>query len=312
MTPCKIIVTGSTGLLGKYILKNIIINFENCVIYILRRDFSIYQVTKENNLIKINTLNFGSNCFLINCAGEYVNKINMYSANVDFPLKLIEFCLKNGINNFIHMSSVGSFGAGRYQGEVNEDTQYLSPKNLYEKTKAEADALLDKKRGASIRIVTIMPSNVVFSSERSSRALLNFYRLFDKFLPQSKGASGWLNFIDVDAVSACISGVIKGEINHKKIILNNPLSYEECVNITKSVTKKKANIKEFPYLFLKLIYWAFSLLKKIGVKKSDLILRRVYEMDNNLYFKTKFKDIQSISNKYGFKYIMSNVHRFNK
>tara|TARA_A100001015_G_C14906627_1_gene678630 strand:- start:367 stop:1263 length:897 start_codon:yes stop_codon:yes gene_type:complete len=293
----NIIIAGANGKLGQEI-KNFLLNNYGQNVYEVDRNFnfkSLYKKITNYQDLLVDSL-------IINCAGETVQKHLMKTANYEYPKKLLEIGMKNKISKFIHISSVGSFGAGRYSGKITENSDYMKTKNYYETTKSNFDKFLQKNY-ADTKICILMPSNIIF---RDEKPFLNFIKILKIICPKIYKKDGWLNFIHSDGVCEIVKEIIENNISHKKIILNYPIRYTQAASIIADSSNIRLNFFHIPY-FLSLIFFKlFSLLKYFRIPKAGFVLNRIYEMDNDISFISSYEDVNKINKKFGISYIMDN------
>ena len=114
-----IILTGVTGFLGSHILKAIL-NQTNYKVVLIKRTFSdIWRIKDEIKDSRIAVLDIDKNDLcnidwneidtIIHCATDYGRADNMCNkvleANLMFPIRLIEFAIKNNVKTFINTDS---------------------------------------------------------------------------------------------------------------------------------------------------------------------------------------------------------------
>ena len=300
----NIIIAGANGRLGAAI-KNYLLNFCSYNIYEIDRNFYI-KSCKNNSISAFKDLS--KNSFLINCAGEKNNINLMKKANYEFPIKLFDLCVKNNIKKFIHISSVGSFGAKRYSGEISEDFQYIDTNNCYESSKAMFDKFLLSKTQLNQHCI-LMPSNIIFNDDKPFK---NYIKILNFARPKISNKDGWLNFIHEDAIHNIIGKIIDGKIHHEKIIINEPIRYSKASILIAQENNIRYKNFIIPKLVAKIIYEFFSFLGYIGFNLGEFITRRIYEMDNNISFVSRHDDIKKISKKYGVIYILEKSNQLKR
>jgi nucleoside-diphosphate-sugar epimerase len=136
---------------------------------------------------------------LYHCAGELLDERRMAAVNVGGVRALLR-AAEGRVGRWVQLSSAGVYGRHR-SGVISEATA-LDPQGLYERTKAEADALvLDAAhRGATPSCTVIRPS-IVFGREMpnaSIRQMIQVIRSGLFFFIGARGASA--NYVHVENV----------------------------------------------------------------------------------------------------------------
>ena len=77
-----------------------------------------------------------------------------YAVNTDLAVEVAEYAKKNGVNQFIFMSSIIVYGSNNCY--INKDT-VPTPKNFYGDSKLQADNRLHKLQSDEFNVVSIRP-----------------------------------------------------------------------------------------------------------------------------------------------------------
>lgn len=133
----KVLVTGSSGMLGKEICRQL-----------KERKIEVVEFSRENgfDILKQEQLEKGmKGCSaIIHCAAiidDSQPKEKIWKTNVNGTKNVLEAAAKNRVGRIVFLSSVGVYGnAG---GIKNEETA-LAPETAYEKSKAEGEKLVQE------------------------------------------------------------------------------------------------------------------------------------------------------------------------
>jgi nucleoside-diphosphate-sugar epimerase len=143
---------------------------------------------------------------LYHCAGEVVDTARMPAVNVEGVHALLS-AAAGRIGRWVQLSSAGVYGRHR-TGLISEDTA-LTPVGVYERTKAEADALViaASRRQAIASCVVLRPS-IVFGAGMPNQSVAQLVRAIRRglfFFIGAPGASA--NYVHVanvaDALVRC-------------------------------------------------------------------------------------------------------------
>jgi nucleoside-diphosphate-sugar epimerase len=172
----KVLVTGSTGFIGKKLIKVI----DGHIRVLSRRKQSNYETIvcnlekesiPDNTLIGIDTV--------FHLAGfahdlREADKIkNLYKkVNVDATVELAELAVKSGVKRFVFVSSVKA-GGSSVSGKCVNETDQCDPDGIYGKTKREAELkLLEIGRVSGMCVSIIRPALVYGSSVKGHLQLM--------------------------------------------------------------------------------------------------------------------------------------------
>lgn len=116
---------------------------------------------------------------VIHLAGEKRNVSRMWPVNVEGTRNLLAAAEAEGVRRFIHVSSVGVIGADPLaSGLFGEDAQ-CHPRNDYERSKWEAEALVEQAMTRGLAATILRPANV-FGDRDPSQGLLTLARNVSK------------------------------------------------------------------------------------------------------------------------------------
>ena len=253
----KVLVTGATGFLGSWLVKQL--HFENYEIKILTRPNSNLDALVENKLkpgvdFKIcggDILDIKSiKDALIDCNGifhlagfvayrpkdrEKLHQINVVGTNN--VIKAVQECSNSNPIRMLHTSSVVTMGASYTQNEIrNEDSKFnLAHLNLgYFETKREAESLIKEQCSRNQLNATIINPSTIYGfgdSRKGSRK------------NQIKVAKGRLKFytpggVNVIAVEDCVNGMIsaykKGRIGERYVLCGENLLIKDLFKVIAS------------------------------------------------------------------------------
>jgi nucleoside-diphosphate-sugar epimerase len=143
---------------------------------------------------------------LYHCAGELVDERRMEAVNVGGVRTLLR-AADGRIGRWVQLSSAGVYGRHR-SGVISEETA-PDPRGIYERTKADADALvMDAARRGAVASCTILRPSIVFGPAMPNESVRQMIRVIRRglfFFIGARGASANYVHIDnvVDALVAC-------------------------------------------------------------------------------------------------------------
>lgn len=158
-------VTGASGMVGRRIVAQLaeegyqvrtLVRLNRVV----RNDIDIYYGGLENEDV-LEDFVAGAD-YLYHCAAELWDESKMWEVNVNGTRNLVRATKKSTIQKFVYLSSAGVIGIAK--DKLVDENSPCNPLSLYEKTKWEAERLVNRGiEGCSV--VILRPTNVVDSSQ---------------------------------------------------------------------------------------------------------------------------------------------------
>ncbi len=172
----KVLVTGATGFIGRYLVNDLIRNdYEVCILtrqkLYKNKDIDIFlgDVTKEYTIEKA----FQNVEVVFHNAAyamDWGKKSEIYNINVNGTRNVANICKKKKIQKLIFTSSAGIYGFPNSIIEIDEDFR-KNPFNYYHKSKLECEYVLQNYSDLNISI--IRPCLVLGAGGNAVKILLN-------------------------------------------------------------------------------------------------------------------------------------------
>lgn len=137
---------------------------------------------------------------VIHAAGEKKASGLFDPVNVRGTENLLAAARRQGVERFVHVSSVGVIGADVLSATTYGENSPCRPKDLYEKSKLKAEQLVDEARAEGFPAIILRPANV-FGERDPNVTFLNLARFIRK---------GWFFFPGGE--NALISAVYVGDV----------------------------------------------------------------------------------------------------
>jgi dihydroflavonol-4-reductase len=168
----------------------------------------------------------------------------IYNVNVLGTRNIVNACLSNRIKRFLHVSSVAALGRQKDQTFIDEENKWIeSPLNsTYAKSKylAELEVFRAQEEGLSTLIVN--PSIILAPADwhKSSAQLFKYVYDENKFY-----IDGSLNYIDVRDAAAIIRKLLFSAHEESRFILNaGAVSFKDFFeNVSRRLNKRAPSIK---------------------------------------------------------------------
>ena len=165
-------VTGGTGLIGRYLINSLLA--DGLSVRVLTRNpdtaMMLWGDRAEiwpGDVTIANSLNgFTSNVSIVyNLAGAYFESDKVRLVNENGTINLLNLCVGQSIERFVHLSSVGVYGPS-HASIINENTE-CNPSNDYEKSEHYGElAAIDYWYQREIPITILRPT-IVFGAGRN-------------------------------------------------------------------------------------------------------------------------------------------------
>ncbi len=307
----KVLVLGSTGFVGKNLVKKLINTNYNVKLTSRKKNNNEIKNTEiiEMDLLDpdLNFKKLIDNCdTIINCAGEINNEDKMYDLHVLFLIKLYQSIFEKYKNdnkkiNWIQLSSVGVYGPPIIPNQnriINElSTSSTDIMSVYEKTKLLADQyIIDNFNSNIINYCILRPSQIIgdYMPNESLSQLINIInkKLFF-YIGRRKAIRAYIHIDDVTESILLILKNINGIAKNK--IYN--ISYD---NYLEDIVEKIIHANNLNYKPLRLpesLIRCIILISNICRIRSPLTIQRI----NGLVSRTKYDSLKII-NELNFKF----------
>ncbi len=160
---------------------------------------------------------------VLHLAGEKRDPARMQAVNAEGAARLVDAAARAGARWFVHLSSVGVYGAPRHAGVVDERFPH-TPHGPYEASKDAGErAVRERCAAQGLRCVVLQPSNVVGIVPGRSLPLLGLVRMVARGWFRHFGRrEAWVNYIAVEDVAAALVAAALHADAEGVFIVNTP------------------------------------------------------------------------------------------
>lgn len=297
-----IFITGSTGFVGKHLLREF--NSANYQIYALTRKGSNHEELYKQSNVKylfgdvIHIEQYSSllsNCdYFIHIAGEKRDEKKMYKSNVVGMVNILkEIARYSNRIKFLYLSSAGVYGIELHPENNISENSLCYPSNSYERTKYQAEEILRKNK-AGIKYTILRPSNI-FGEFDNRKSLLNLLQALQKrhFFYLNKNAK--VNYVYVKYLCDIIYHIIKEDhFVNETYNVNSPCPVVKFIELIQNKLDLNYSIKTLPKASLPLMYSLSQILKRFPRKYQFINTIKYRELTNNkIYSDQKVKGLTS-------------------
>jgi nucleoside-diphosphate-sugar epimerase len=282
----RILITGGTGFLGSYIIKELI--EKKYTVRALRRSKTLPAYIDPKILDKVEWVDGdildvvsleeamqGMDAVIHSAAMVTFDKRDrrsMYQVNVEGTANVVNIALEQKIKRFVHVSSVASLGRTANGGVVNEEKKWEESKVNTHYAKSKYQGELEAWRGLSegLHGVIVNPSTILGYGDWNTSSCTIFKRIHHGFNWYTPGVNG---FVDVEDAARAIVALMETEITEQRFIINgdNWLFKKLQDTIATSLSKKKPMREATPRLLD--IGWRLEKIKSFFSGKRPLLTR---------------------------------------
>ena len=228
-----ILVTGGTGFLGSYLIKNLVKKglpvralhrTNNFPFYISSDIFSQVEWIEGDvmDIISLEQAMDKTDIVIHSAAIVSFNKRlreKMFQVNVEGTTNVVNVALEKNVNRFIHISSVAAIGRTAKGQTVDEEKKWVTS-NLnthYAVSKQKAEMEVWRAFAEGLPGVIVNPSTVLGFGNWNTSSTAIFKNIYNGFSWYSEGENG---FVDVQDVASATVALIDSDITEQRFILN--------------------------------------------------------------------------------------------
>ena len=292
-----ILVTGAAGLLGKCLIKQLLVNGEK-----IKAIYNKTAITNFNNpnlilelcdILDVYALEDAMHGIteIYHCAGlvsfNPKEEKKLYSINVEGTANMVNAALNANIRKLVHVSSVAALGRIRPGELINEKMEWTpeTSNSRYGNSKYLGEMEVWRGVAEGLNAVVINPSIILGAGNWNEGSTKIFKSVYDEFPWYTEGVSG---FVDVNDVAASMIALMNSDITAEKFIVSaENISYQHLFSmIAKAFNKKQPSKKVTP--FLAALTWRLENIKSKFTGLSPLLTKETahtaltkVEYDNN-------------------------------
>ncbi len=232
-TTQQVLVTGGTGFLGAYIIKNLIqkgfsvraIHRSSPPPFFIQED--VLQKVKwiEGDILDVFSLHDamqGVDAIIHSAAIVSFNRQQrkqMYRVNVEGTANVVNVALENSITRFVHISSVAALGRTLKSEKVTEEKKWEDNKTnthyAISKRKAELEAW--RGFGEGLNGVVVNPGTILGYGNWHTSSCAIFKNVYRGISWYTEGING---FVGVEDVAEATVQLLQSNITEKRFIIN--------------------------------------------------------------------------------------------
>jgi dihydroflavonol-4-reductase len=294
----KILVTGGTGFLGAYILKNLV--EKNLQVKAIRRknDPPFYipsSIMNKVEWVEGDVLDVVALDEAMKDVSEVIhsaaivsfsshNRREMYKVNVEGTENVVNLALENNVKRIVHVSSVAALGRTLHSAVVNEDKQWEdnSSNTHYAISKHHAEMQAWRGFAEGLEGVIMNPSTILGFGDWHQSSCKIFKNAHSQFPWYTKGVNG---FVGVEDTAEAAVQLLGSSINHKRFIVNaENWGFRDLFNtMADAFGRKRPHREATP--FLGEVAWRIEKIRSLVTGKLPLLTRETAKVGHS---KTEF------------------------
>lgn len=232
MSKPRILLTGATGFLGSYLIKELI-EHEYPVRALYRKDHHLPWIPEqilsrvewiqgdvldivslEDALTDIDTVIHSAAVVSFDAK----QRKRMYQVNVEGTNNLVNLSLESGVRRFIHISSVAALGRTENESWVNEKSKWEdnAVQTHYARSKFKAELHVWRGMAEGLNGLILNPSTILGYGDWKSGSCALFKQIHDGFPWYTEGVNG---FVDVRDVACAIRLAMESTQTEKRYLI---------------------------------------------------------------------------------------------
>ena len=310
--PTKILVTGGTGFLGAYIIKDLI--EKGYAVRALRRSSKLPGFIAADIMARVEWVD-GDILDVISLeeAMEGIDHVihsaaivsfhardrrEMYQVNVDGTANVVNIALEKNIRRLVHISSVAAVGRTADGSPVDETKKWEESKlnTHYARSKHRAELEVWRAIGEGLDAVILNPSTILGYGEWMNGSSSIFRNIYEGFPWYTSGLNG---FVDVKDVARATVLMLESNISEQRYIVSGETwPFKKLQDeIASCFNKKKPYRRATPALLS--FAWRMEKLKSRFTGKKPLLTRESARVGIS---KTHFENKKILNALPGFKF----------
>ncbi|MBI5372778.1 MAG: SDR family NAD(P)-dependent oxidoreductase [Sphingobacteriales bacterium] len=282
----KILVTGGTGFLGSYIIKELV--KKNYPVRAIRRgnktpfwipgDITGKVEWVEGDILDVVALQDAMEGVdtVIHAAAvvsfSRKERNRLYQVNVEGTANVVNMALEKNVRRLVHISSVAALGRTTGGGHVNEEKKWEDSKvnTHYAKSKFKAELHVWRGISEGLDAVILNPGTILGYGDWSQGSCAIFKQIYKGFPWYTPGING---FVDVEDVARATVLLMESSISEERFIVNGDnWPFKKLQDAMAAGFGKKAPYREATPFLLQSA-WRIEKLKSLFTGRRPLLTR---------------------------------------
>ena len=281
-----VLVTGGTGFLGSYIIKQLV--EKGYAVRAIRRSSKLpFWISKDIfdkvewvdgdvlDVVALEDAMEGVDTIIHSAAVVSFAKKDrkdMYQVNVEGTANVVNMALEKNVRRLIHISSVAALGRTNNGGQVNEEKKWEESKanTHYGKSKFKAELQVWRGINEGLEAIILNPGTILGYGDWHSSSCAIFKQIHNGFKWYTAGING---FVDVEDVARAAIVLMESNISEQRFIVNgDSWPFKKLQDTIADGFGKKRPEKQAS-AFLLAIAWRLEKIKSLFTGKKPLLTK---------------------------------------
>jgi nucleoside-diphosphate-sugar epimerase len=295
-----ILVTGGTGLIGSYLLKDLVKQGQPVrALYRSAKPSLLSDEEKQMidwiqcdilDVVALDEAMQGVE-YVYHVAGlvsfDPAKKEELHKINIEGTANVVNASLNAAVKKLVHVSSVAALGRKRPGQEITEAQNWTpeTSNSVYGQSKYFSEMEVWRAVSEGLNAVIVNPVIVLGYGDWNTGSLAIFKNAYEEFPWYTEGVSG---FVDVRDVSRAMIALMKSNISGQRFILSGDnWKYQDVFSTAAKYFGKKAPHKKVTP-FLSSIIWRLEKMRSIFTGQSPLLTKETaLTARTKVYFNNK-------------------------
>lgn len=271
-------VTGGAGFIGRALVARLAATPDVAEIRVLsRRDApTATRGFKGDLTVRVPQEFLEGATVLFHCAGEVRRESEMRAVHVEGTRRLVD-AAAGRVKRWVQLSSVGAYGRRQKEGMVSEGSP-LSPEGVYETSKAESDALVERAAACGAFAAATLRPSIVFGPGMPNRSLAQLIAVVRKgWFGRIGDRPATANYVCVDDVADALFLLATAPAARGVYNLSDDRPMDEFIRAIAEALGRPAPARRLPEGPLRLLARLGQLLPRFPLTESrvDALTRNV-------------------------------------
>lgn len=230
----RILLTGATGFLGRYILRSLVSEGYNNLVCLSRKNTSHLQGNIENasvtwisgdisDILFLDQAMKGFDC-IIHCASvvsfDIRQKKNLLKTSAEGTANLVNIALDKKVPYFLHISSVAALGRKKPEENITEKSVFSH--SIYDTTYGLSKFLAEQEvwraHAEGLNVAILNPSTILGPGNWHQSSPQIFRKIYSGLSFYPTGSTGW---VDVRDVASAVIKILDLQPNGERFIISS-------------------------------------------------------------------------------------------
>jgi nucleoside-diphosphate-sugar epimerase len=303
----KILVTGGTGFIGAYIIKELVekgyavraIRHSKAIPFFMPAHINDKVEWVPGDVLDVIALDEAMEGVdaVIHAAAKVsfhdTDRRTLYKINIEGTANVVNLALEKNIDRLVHISSVAAIGRTITGETITEDKKWLPGKwhTTYAISKYHAELEVWRAAAEGLNAVILNPSTVIGYGDWSTSSCAIFKSVYKEFPWFTKGINGFVAVTDV--AKAAVLLMESGHSSERFIINGDNWTFQQLFNTIADGFGKKHPPKEATP-FLGSMAWRMEKLKGMLSGKRPLLTRESARVAQSITYFDNSKLLKSL------------------